>query len=136
MRSAIRLVVAFATTGLIVPSNALPAPQVGIGIPTVDPAGPPGASGSLRGPTSLLGFNPAVPEPTTGSTEISPDDFQLPPGSTENEDLGLFLDMSTVKNPQPIRGGNGKDPTDPGPRKLALIPLFSFWDLLRCERQL
>ncbi|KAF2238160.1 oxalate decarboxylase, secreted [Viridothelium virens] len=122
MRSSIRFTAIFVATKLIAPLSALPAPQAGIDspanidIPTADPVGPPGATGSLRGPSSLLGFNPAIPEATSGTTDISPDDFQLPPGSTEDSDLGIFLDMSTVKNPQPIRGGNGKIPTDPGPR--------------------
>ena len=125
MRSNIRFATVVAAAGLVLPLTALPAPQAGIdspeniGIPTADPVGPPGASGSLRGPTSLLGFHP-VPEPTAGSTEIPPEDFELPPGSTVDADTGLFLDMSKVKNPQPIRGGSGKDPTDPGPRKLAV----------------
>jgi len=29
-------------------------------VPNVDSPGPPGASGNLRGPASLIGFNPAV----------------------------------------------------------------------------
>lgn len=121
----------FVATRLFSPLWALPTPQAGIdspdniGIPTADPVGPPGATGSLRGPTSLLGFNPAIPEATTGSTDIPPDDFQLPPGSTADKDLGFFLDMSNVKNPQPIRGGNGKVPTDPGPRKSATESWFA-----------
>ncbi|KAI9693389.1 MAG: hypothetical protein M1820_009318 [Bogoriella megaspora] len=125
MRSSTQYAAFFAATRLLSPSNALPAPQAGINspdnidIPTADPVGPPGATGSLRGPTSLLGFNPSIPEATSGTTDISPDDFQLPPGSLEDPDTGLYLDMSTVENPQPIRGGNGKVPTDPGPRNYA-----------------
>ncbi|KAF2091698.1 Bicupin, oxalate decarboxylase/oxidase [Saccharata proteae CBS 121410] len=89
----------------------------------VDPPGPPGATGSLRGPESLVGYNPAFPV-SEESTEISPNDFELAPGQSEDADLGLYLDLSTVENPQPIRGGT-QDPTDPGPRTEAYDRLNS-----------
>jgi hypothetical protein len=124
MGSSIRLAASFAVAQLL-PVLALPRPQAGVNsaqnvnIPPVDPAPVPGASGALRGPTSLLGFNPSIPEATKGSTnDVGP--FEVPEGSTEDEDLGLYLDMTNVQNPQPIRGANGKLPTDPGPRKLVL----------------
>jgi len=85
-------------------------------VATQTPYGPPGSSGSLRAKQDLLGYNPANPVATQDSTVIPPDEFQLAPGQTEDADLGLYLDLSTVKNPQPIRGYSDKKPTDPGPR--------------------
>ena len=41
--------------------------------------------------------------------------YQLVPEQQEDADLGLYLDLNEVQNPQPIRGFNGG--TDPGPRK-------------------
>jgi len=84
-------------------------------VPTATPFGPPGASGQLRGSEALIGYNPANPVETSDSTVLSPDDFQLAPGQSADPDLGFYLDLSTVENPQPIRGGT-KAPTDPGPR--------------------
>ena len=75
---------------------------------------PSDASGSLRGTEQLLGYNPSNPV-TTESTVIPPDDFELAPGQSEDPNLGLYIDLSNVKNPQPIRGGN-TGPTEPGPR--------------------
>lgn len=88
------------------------------------PAGPPGASGSLRGSESLLGYNPANPVPTTPSTQIPPSEFQLAPGQSEDKDLGFYIDLSNVTNPQPIRGETDS-PTDPGPRTYAYDVLNS-----------
>lgn len=88
------------------------------------PSGPPGASGSLRGSSALLGYNPSNPEPTTPSTQISPSEFQLAPGQTEDKDLGLYIDLTKVTNPQPIRGETDS-PTDPGPRTYAYDRLNS-----------
>lgn len=75
---------------------------------------PSGASGSLRGSESLLGYDPNNPV-TKESTVIPPSDFELAPGQSEDEDLGLYIDLTNVKNPQPIRGGT-TGPTEPGPR--------------------
>ncbi|KAF2468460.1 Bicupin, oxalate decarboxylase/oxidase [Lindgomyces ingoldianus] len=83
-----------------------------------------GVSGSLRGPASLLGNNPSIPVPTEPTTVVPPDEFELAPGQTEDEQLGLYLDLSKVKNPQPIRGGS-TGPTDPGPRTEAYDRLNS-----------
>ena len=119
---------------LLVPAWAAPAPlkapvhkrqggNVGgavAEVPTATPFGPSGASGSLRGPTSLGDYNAGNPYQTEISTVVSPDEFELAPGQTADEDLGLYLDLSTVKNPQPIRGGDGKSPTDAGPRNIPL----------------
>lgn len=86
---------------------------------TQTPYGPPGASGSLRGSDAQLGYNPANPAPTSDSTVIPPDQYELAPGQTEDADLGLYIDLSTVKNPQPIRGSTDA-PTDPGPRNVPI----------------
>mgnify|MGYP006877425957 CR=1 FL=1 len=75
---------------------------------------PSGASGSLRGTEQLQGYNPSNPV-TTETTVIPPDDFELAPGQSEDPSLGLYIDLSNVKNPQPIRGGT-TGPTEPGPR--------------------
>lgn len=75
---------------------------------------PPDASGSFRGSEALIGYNPSNPI-STDSTVIPPSDFELAPGQSEDEDLGLYIDLNNVKNPQPIRGGT-TGPTDPGPR--------------------
>ena len=120
----------FTAAALIAQSWAAPAParvqprQGGGGnvggavaaLATQTPYGPAGASGSIRGDPSLRGYNPAYPIPTQDSTVIPPDDFELAPGQTEDADTGLYLDLSSVKNPQPIRGYSDQRPTDPGPR--------------------
>lgn len=89
-------------------------------LPTQTPYGPAGSSGQLRGSEALLGYSPNNKFDEDKSTDIPPDEFELAPGQTADADLGLYLDLSTVENPQPIRGGNGKAPTDPGPRNTAL----------------
>lgn len=83
-----------------------------IAIPSAVAPGPPGASGSLYGSQSLEGpdGNPVDP---ADSAEVN--DYQLVPGQTEDQDLGLYLDLESVPNPQPIRGTGGG--TDGGPRK-------------------
>ncbi|PSN73712.1 Bicupin, oxalate decarboxylase/oxidase [Corynespora cassiicola Philippines] len=100
---------------------AAPAPQ-SAPTPLPDPAGPPDASGSLRGTQELLGYEGPQPKPPT---VIPSDQFELAPGQTEDENLGLYLDLTKVKNPQPIRGGDGTGPTDPGPRTEAYDRLNS-----------
>lgn len=93
--------------------SAVPA----IAAPALKPRqdGPPGASGSLRGSAALLGFDSLNNIPTTPSTVIPPDEFEVAPGQSENPNLGLYVDLSTVKNPQPLQGSLTA-PTDPGPR--------------------
>jgi hypothetical protein len=78
-------------------------------LPTQEPSDP------LRGSESLLGYDPSNPVPKTPSTVIPPSEFELAPGQSEDAKLGLYIDLSDVKNPQPIRGGS-TGPTDPGPR--------------------
>jgi hypothetical protein len=75
---------------------------------------PPQASGSLRGSEGLLGYDPANPL-STKSTVVPPSDFELGGGQSADPDLGLYIDLTNVKNPQPIRGGTS-GPTEPGPR--------------------
>jgi oxalate decarboxylase family bicupin protein len=86
--------------------------------PTENAVGPPGASGSLRGGTSLVGYDSAYPTPT-GSTEIPKDDFGTGLNQEADPNLGLYIDLEGVKNPQPF-AGSGDDPTDPGPRNQQL----------------
>lgn len=107
---------AFAARTLAAPAR-LQARQSGAGVaaPVATPFVPPGSSGSLRGSPDLGGYSPSNPVDTQDSTVIPPDEFQLAPGQTEDANLGLYLDLSTVQNPQPIRGGS-TGPTDPGPR--------------------
>lgn len=80
---------------------------------------PSGASGSLRGSESLLGYNPQNPV-TKESTVIPPNDFELAPGQSADEEIGLYIDLTNVKNPQPIRGGT-TGPTEPGPRYVQFL---------------
>lgn len=87
-------------------------------VPTKNPTGPPGASGSLRGGVGLRGYSSSNPV-SLDSTEIPPSDFEVAPGTGANPDLGFFLDLKGVKNPQPLRGSD-KVPTDPGPRNYAI----------------
>jgi len=122
------------TAALVVQAWAAPAParlqprqsnggEVGGAVaaePTQSAYGPPGSSGSLRGKQDLRGYHPANPVATQDSSVVPTDDFELAPGQTDDADLGLYLDLSTVENPQPIRGGSGNKPTDPGPRNTPL----------------
>lgn len=86
--------------------------------PIATPYPPPGSSGSPRGSESLLGYSPENDDniPYDDSTEIPSSDYQLAPGQTIDADTGVYIDLSTVENPQPIRGPPGDSPTDPGPR--------------------
>jgi hypothetical protein len=81
----------------------------------VDPPAPPGSSGSLRGSEALLGFSSSNSIPKQPSTQIPSDEYETVPAQSEDAKLGLYLDLSNVKNPQPIRGETDV-PTDPGPR--------------------
>jgi hypothetical protein len=44
---------------------------------------------------------------------ISPSDLDLGPGQSADADLRLYIDLTNVENPQPIRGGQ-TGPTEPG----------------------
>lgn len=110
MKSSLTWLVVF-----IVHIRAAPASQI---IPrnTVDPVyGPPGASGNLRPDPELVGYDSSNRISTSPSTEIPSDEFEVAPGQSEDKDLGVFIDLSKVKNPQPLRGSTS-GPTDPGPR--------------------
>jgi len=100
---------------------SLPAPQGSAVSGPVDPSAvvsdqvlPSGASGSLRGSEALIGFAAANPI-STKSTVIPTDEFKLGTGQSADPDEGLYIDLTNVENPQPIRGGI-TGPTDPGPR--------------------
>ncbi len=84
-------------------------------VPTVTPYGPSGASGQLRGSEDLNGYDSSNPIDYKESTVVPADEYELAPGQSQDPDLGLYLDLSNVENPQPVRGGT-KAPTDPGPR--------------------
>lgn len=86
--------------------------------PTEAAVGPPGASGSPRGGLSLAGYDPAYPTPTE-STEIPKDQFGIGFNQEADPDLGLWIGLEDVKNPQPF-AGSGDSPTDPGPRNRPL----------------
>lgn len=88
-------------------------------IPTATPYGPPGASGSLHGSSGLGGYQTNDPVDKSLPATVPQSDYQLAPGQSEDPDLGLYLDLSTVENPQPIRGGTNA-PTDPGPRNIPI----------------
>lgn len=95
---------------------AAPTPQgISHGPPDTVVDGPPAARGSLRGSEELLGYSPDNQLHNEQAT-VPPADFQLAPGQTESADLGFYLDLSNIVNPQPIRGYSDKAPTDPGPR--------------------
>ncbi|KAM3425535.1 oxalate decarboxylase, secreted [Cercospora zeina] len=86
---------------------------------TKDPIGPAGASGSLRGSPSLAGYNSAYRVDTSLPATVPEDQYQPAPGQEEDSCLGLYLDLASVENPQPIRGSTNA-PTDPGPRNRVL----------------
>lgn len=94
---------------LISTSAAAPA-----SMPTTQAAGPPGATGQLYGPETLE--RPGGEGVDTADSAIV-SQYDLVPGQQEDADIGLYLDLSAVRNPQPIRGTNGG--TDPGPRALS-----------------
>lgn len=96
------------TTGA---GNALP-----VDIPEGQSPGPPGYSGSVYGSPSFAGPD-GNPVDTADSAIVS--NYQLVPGQQANADLGVYLDLNQVQNPQPIRRSNGG--TDPGPRKDATL---------------
>jgi oxalate decarboxylase family bicupin protein len=110
---------AFTAAMLLAAASAAPA---GIdrrdATPTEDAVGPPEASGSLRGGISLAGYDPAYPTPTK-TTQISKDEFGVGLNQEADPDLGLYIGLEGVKNPQPF-AGKGESPTDPGPRNQLL----------------
>ncbi|RAL59528.1 hypothetical protein DID88_006522 [Monilinia fructigena] len=59
----------------------------------------------------LLGFHPSNVVVNQNTDAI---DYELAPGQKDPATVGAYLDFSTVKNPQPIRGTKGG--TDAGPR--------------------
>ena len=73
----------------------------------------------MRGSNSLAGYDASNAVDTTDTTVIPEDEYTLAPGQLEDEDLGLYLDLSAIDDPQPIRGTKG-GPTDPGPRNTLL----------------
>ncbi|KAF2224033.1 RmlC-like cupin domain-containing protein [Elsinoe ampelina] len=83
------------------------------------PAGPPGASGQLRGPVSLGVYSSSNPV-SSSDTAIPSDQYELAPGQQADEDLGFYLDLSNIDDPQPICGIPGNTPTDSGPRNRPL----------------
>ncbi|KAF2642529.1 Bicupin, oxalate decarboxylase/oxidase [Massarina eburnea CBS 473.64] len=113
----------------VAPIGAIPAPHaqrpaaLKLHVRDDSDSGPPGASGSLRGSQDLVGYTDGeqIPKP---ETVIPPSEFELAPGQSEDKDLGLYIDLANVKNPQPIRGGT-TGPTDPGPRTSAYDRLNS-----------
>ncbi|KAL9595412.1 MAG: hypothetical protein Q9219_006455 [cf. Caloplaca sp. 3 TL-2023] len=84
-----------------------------IAVPSGVAPGPPSASGSLYGSVSLEGpdGNPVDP---SDSAEIK--EYQLVNGQNEDQDLGLYLELNSIPDPQPIRGTGGG--IDPGPRNM------------------
>lgn len=73
----------------------------------------------LRGGEDLAGYSSANLVDSEPSTQVPPQEFELAPRQRESEDLGLFLDFSTIENPQLIRGST-TGPTDPGPCNYAI----------------
>ena len=82
-----------------------------IAIPSGIAPGPPGAVGSLYGSETLEGPDG---NPVNQADSAIVTNHQLVPGQNEDQDLGLYLNLNSVPNPQPIRGTGGG--TDPGPR--------------------
>ncbi|KAI9874339.1 MAG: hypothetical protein M1830_009858, partial [Pleopsidium flavum] len=111
MQQVVAILSALAAAGLLPAAMTAPAPQMGVAVPSGTSAGSPGASGSLTGPESLLG---PVAEPVNSADSSIVTSFDEVAGQKESEDLGLYLDFTKAKNPQPIRGSKGG--TDPGPR--------------------
>jgi hypothetical protein len=110
------IVWSLAILGLVPVGHALPAPApqaassaVSSGSATSEaPSGPTG----LRGSSDLLGTNG---EPILTSNSAIVKDYQYVHGQSQDKDLGLYLDFTSVPNPQPIRGTHGA--TDPGPSR-------------------
>ena len=104
------IVWSLAILGLVPISHGLPAPAaVSSGSATSEaPSRPTG----LRGSSDLLGANG---EPILTSNSAIVKDYQYVHGQSEDKDLGLYLDFTSVPNPQPIRGTHGA--TDPGPSR-------------------
>ena len=110
---------------LLSATYAAPAPQVWkrvndpLNVSTANLVSPLGASGQLRGSKDLTGYSSSNPVSFESSTQVRRYGFELAPGQSEDEDLGLYLDLASVENSQPILGGK-TGPTDPGPRNYAI----------------
>ncbi|OAA58666.1 Bicupin, oxalate decarboxylase/oxidase [Cordyceps fumosorosea ARSEF 2679] len=61
--------------------------------------------GSLRGDSSLLGGNAPIPDTSQSSADVS--DPTLVAGQGADADLGLYLDLDSVAQPEPFRGDHG-----------------------------
>lgn len=83
--------------------------------PTDVAVGPPGASGSLRGSKSLIGYDSSYASSDDTVTEEAPSNIEYGKNQKADSDLGLYIDISNVDDPQPI-AGDRDGPTDPGPR--------------------
>lgn len=90
-------------------------------------AGPVDASGNVYGDHELLGNAGDGKSPSSVGSEVAPPTgsneelagpYELAAGQDADANLGLFLDLDDVENPQPIRGGNGA--VDSGPRNEAI----------------
>ena len=86
-----------------------PDPIDGVIIPSPISTGP---SGSLYGPSSLLG-ELSPPSPVAGGDSALVSNYPLVNGQEVDSKLGLYLDFNSIENPQPLRGTGGQ--TDPGP---------------------
>lgn len=72
------------------------------------------SSNPLRGGANLIGYSPSNTISNENTETIS---YQLAAGQTDAPNLGVYLDLDDVENPQPIRGDTGG--TDPGPREFS-----------------
>lgn len=105
------LLLACSGAGLLSKVNAAPiGASLPFDLPVGQSPGPPGAVSSLSGSQDLLGPD-GNPVDVADIGTVS--DYELVPGQTEDADQGLYLDLSAIENPQPIRGSRGG--TDPGP---------------------
>jgi hypothetical protein len=97
------------TQGNVFPQG--PSVAVVLDLPTASLLPPPGSTGSFYGTEKLLGPDG---NPVKGSSVV--ENYKLVPGQSEDPDLGLALDFSTLDAPQPIRGttSGGTDPGTPG----------------------
>ena len=86
----------------------------GLAAPVLEPraATPPGGSGPLTGPSSLLGSDG---NPVDFSEKAVVSDYQEVPGQDADADLGFYFDFTKSDNPAFIRGSKGAP--DPGPSK-------------------
>ena len=71
------------------------------------------SSGSLLGPTGLVGYDPNLPF-SNEDTMIPENEIVFAPGQKDDK-IGAPFDFSNVPTPQPIRGNKGS--SDPGPKQ-------------------